>query len=60
MRVRAAPGPHVMPFVRASLVRGRAVVPALPVGWAVRRWTALNPPAHSFAGCLIEEQHGAG
>lgn len=21
---------------------------------------ALNPPAHSFAGCLIEEQHGAG
>ncbi|MEU6358803.1 hypothetical protein [Streptomyces albidoflavus] len=48
-----------MPFVRASLVRGRAVVRALPVGWAVRWWTALNPPVCSFAG-LIEEQHGAG
>ncbi|WP_380792569.1 LysR substrate-binding domain-containing protein [Streptomyces albidoflavus] len=33
-------------------------LPPLPVGWAVRRWTALDPPARSFAD-LIEEQHGA-
>ncbi|MFB8415200.1 LysR family transcriptional regulator [Streptomyces albidoflavus] len=33
-------------------------LPPLPVGWAVRRWTALNPLARSFAD-LIEEQHGA-
>ncbi|MFG2634439.1 LysR family transcriptional regulator [Streptomyces sp. NPDC048362] len=28
----------------------------LPVGWAVRRWDALNPPARAFADMVVERR----
>jgi DNA-binding transcriptional LysR family regulator len=30
----------------------------LPVGWAVRRWDALSPPARAFAETVIEMRRG--
>ncbi|MDQ0599826.1 DNA-binding transcriptional LysR family regulator [Streptomyces canus] len=29
-------------------------LPPLPVGWAVRRWDALSPPARAFADTVVE------
>ncbi|MFI5976775.1 LysR family transcriptional regulator [Streptomyces sp. NPDC051452] len=31
----------------------------LPVGWAVRRWDALNPPARAFADMVVERRAAA-
>lgn len=57
-------GRAVVPTLPGQAATGRVrflplpELPPLPVGWALRRWTALNPLARSFAD-LIEEQHGA-
>jgi DNA-binding transcriptional LysR family regulator len=51
--VPALPGLAVPGAGRLRLIPLPALRP-LPVGWAVRRWDALGPPARAFADTVVE------
>ncbi|MBL1081631.1 LysR family transcriptional regulator [Streptomyces actinomycinicus] len=53
--VPAVPGLPVPGESRVRLVPLPGLRP-LPVGWAVRRWDALSPPARAFADTVVEHR----
>ncbi|MEU6141550.1 LysR family transcriptional regulator [Streptomyces sp. NPDC047081] len=46
----AVPGEGALRLIPVPLLR------PLPVGWAVRRWDALSPPARAFADTVVESR----
>ncbi|MFI6038766.1 LysR family transcriptional regulator [Streptomyces sp. NPDC051315] len=48
----SVPGDGVLRLIRVPALR------PLPVGWAVRRWDALSPPARAFADMVTEWRRG--